>query len=127
MCTEVVIGWEVEVYTVTEGTDATVELCAIIREGELTFELPAINIGTEDGSAVSGSDYSGPANPSSFVFSDSASSRQCTMVTIEDDVFYEDLVENFFVTLTETSSTPRVTVQPDRAQVDIVDTDSKLA
>ncbi len=122
---EVVIGWEIEVYTAEEGTVDQIELCAAIIEGMLTFELPAINIGLEDGSAESGSDYSGPANPSSLVFSDS-STRQCTIISIVDDNIYEDLVEDFFVTLTETSSTPRVTVNPNVTQVEIIDSDSTL-
>ena len=112
-------------YTAEEGMDDQIELCASILEGELTFELPAINVGLEDGSAESGSDYSGPANPSSLVFSDS-STRQCTNISIIDDIFYEDLIQDFFVTLTETTSTPRVTINPDRTRVDIVDTDSKF-
>ncbi len=112
-------------YTAEEGVDDQIELCASILEGELTFELPAINVGLEDGSAESGSDYSGPANPSSLVFSDS-STRQCTMISIVDDETFEDLVENFFVTLTETSSTPGVTINPDRTRVDITDEDGKF-
>ncbi len=111
-------------YTAEEGVDNQIELCASILEGILTFELPAINIELEDGSAESGSDYSSPANPSSLVFSDS-STRQCTMISIVDDETFENLVENFFVTLTETSSTPRVTINPDRTIVNITDDESK--
>lgn len=50
--TEVVIGWEFTIYNVTEGDDQVAELCAVIRSGQLTFELPAILISTEDGTAT---------------------------------------------------------------------------
>ena len=128
--TEVVIGWDFTVYNVDEE-DLRVLICAVVKSPESgvpTFELPAINIELRDGlldGAIAGSDYMGPAEPSSFVFSGTAPFRQCANVTILNDNIFETDIEIFFANLIETMSTPRVTLDPTQTRINIRDTDRK--
>ena len=50
---EVVIGWEMTIYTQSESEEQ-VELCAVIQSGRLAVTIPAINIQLVDGTAVAG-------------------------------------------------------------------------
>ncbi len=130
--TEVVIGWDFTVYNVDEEDEQAI-ICAVVKRPERgvpTFELPAINIELRDGTgrfdaAMSGSDYMGPAEPSSFVFSGTSPFRQCATVRIVNDQIFEILTEQFQATLVETSSTPRVTIDPSQTRINIRDTDGK--
>ena len=53
LCTEVVIGWEMTIYTQVESEEQ-VELCAVIQSGMLAVTIPAINIRLLDSIAAAG-------------------------------------------------------------------------
>ena len=53
LCTEVVIGWEMTIYTHSESEEL-VELCAVIQSGMLAVTITAINIRLVDDRAVAG-------------------------------------------------------------------------
>ena len=54
--TEVVIGWEMTIYTQSESEEQ-IELCAVIQSGILAVVVPAINIRLVDGTAVAGNSF----------------------------------------------------------------------
>lgn len=51
--------------------------------------------------------------------------RQCVNISIVDDDAYEDIFEDFEATLTLEEDDPAITINPERAVINIMDDDSK--
>eukprot|EP00731_Ephydatia_muelleri_P017036 Em0010g134a len=115
---ELTIGFDPVNYTVVEGTDRSVTLCARVLAGVLGTSITA-SASTQPGSALGGEDYVGRSGVA-LQFSPSQL-RSCFNVTISDDARVEDTVETFTALLA--TSAPRVTVQPNVATVIIKDDD----
>ena len=128
---EVVLGWEVELYSVNENV-AQAQICAIVHQGTLAVQLPQLNIATRDGTATRGGpgvqqDYIPPPNPNNFVFSSTNMGQMCTNIPIVEDIFLELPIEDFFADLSfSVGEVPeRVTILPVTTTVEITDNDRK--
>jgi hypothetical protein len=116
-CEPIEVGYDFSVYTTTEGT-GVVTLCAVVPGGS---PRPfTINDTTEDGSAVSGSDYVGVVDvPLMFQVGDV---RVCHDVVIIDDDDCETPFEDFFSNLEYDSGEMPIIITRDRTRVIINDT-----
>lgn len=90
----------------------------VVRTGDLD-EPCTVNYCTEDGSAVSGSDY--VAVRGSLRFNPGEGEKFVTLEVIDDDVFEQD--EHFFIRLSSTMQAARTLVSPAPATVVILDDD----
>lgn len=70
-------------------------------------------------------DYIGVPSPSTFTYSGTNSQPMCTTIPISDNQVLEETIEDFFVNLALSTAVERVSIDPDRAQVNILDNDRK--
>ncbi|CAI8026301.1 Deleted in malignant brain tumors 1 protein [Geodia barretti] len=119
-CDPIEVGYEFSVYTTTEGT-GVVTLCTVVINFPGGSPRPfTINATTEDGSAVSGSDYAGVVDvPLMFEVGDD---RVCHDVVIIDGDDCETPFEDFFSNLEYYSGDMPIIITRDRTRVNINDT-----
>ena len=118
---DVTIGFEPAAYTVNED-DGTVTLFVRVLDGELARPV-TVGFNTEDGTATSVApvDYTAPALPIPLQFTDDQLVQQVVIPIANDDIV--ENTENFEGVLFTID--PAVILAPMRANVDIVDNDSK--
>jgi hypothetical protein len=117
-----VIGFEEEVYSASES-DGEIEVFVAVLQGELSGPV-VVRISTVDGSAIAGNDYQSIDQLLTF---DQSTTRIAVNVPIFEDDIDEDLETLQGVLALESSDSGRApTIDPEQAQLNVVDNDSTL-
>ena len=117
-----VIGFEETIYSASESS-GVIEVAVAVLQGELSDDVP-VRIFTEDGTALSSSDYT--SVDQIFTFSPT-STRITISVSISDDSIDED--NEYFrgrLELNQSVGERNVQIEPDEAQLLILDDDGVL-
>ena len=104
---EIVVGWDKTIYTISESDMQDIELCVLIKSGNLAVDIPLLEITFTEGSALQDEDF--VATNQSFTFTNTTENCICTTVRIVDDDLYEN-PEEFFANITTNAS--RVFISP---------------